>query len=362
MKSTMDALVFMRPGDYSIEKVPIPIESPGGFLLKVYACALCGSDLRTLRSGHRRITPPLVLGHEMAGIVERLGPQYHGPLKVGDNVAVSPPVYCGECEYCQDGRFELCENLVEMAQKWPGSFAEFVAIPEEAIPLSIRNLPQDMNLIHAAVSEPIAACVNAQEIGKINLGDTVAIIGAGPVGCIHSALAKLKGASKVIIADISPERLEISRGFFPDHTIDVNEKNIIEEVRELTDGKGAEVVITANPVPQTQIQAVEMCKKGGRILIFGGLPKNNNKPGIDMNIVHYNGLQIYGTTSFAPRHHELAIKLMYQYKIPVDRFVTIFKLSEFENGSRLALDGKITKAVFIPDEEFIERKSSLEKK
>ena len=350
----MDALVFRGPGDYSIERVDIPQETPEGFLVRVKACALCGSDLRTLRSGHRGVSPPWILGHEMAGVVERLGNNYDGLLKVGEKVAVSPPVYCGMCEYCQDGRFELCENIKEMAQEWPGSFAEFVAIPKEAIPLSIRHIPADMPFEQAAICEPIAACINAQEKGNIGLGDTVVVIGAGPVGCIHSALAKNRGAYKVIIADISPERLETSKNFGPDHVVNADEKDLVEEVKKLTDGKGAEVVVTANPVPQTQVQAVEICKKGGRILLFGGLPKNNSKPGIDMNIVHYEGLQIFGTTSFAPRHHELAIKLMHQNKIPVSKFIRKFRLSDFQKGSRLALDGKITKAVFIPDKEFTE--------
>lgn len=351
MKS-MKALVFRAPGDYHVEEVPFPKVQPNGLLIKVAACALCGSDLRTLRFGHRRVKPPWILGHELSGTVAKLGRDYKGQLKVGDTLAVGPPVYCQKCEFCQDGKYDLCENMREIAQDWPGGFAEYIAIPEEAIPLSLRRVPKGMNLIHAAVSEPVASCVNAQEKAAIGLGDVVVVIGSGPIGCIHTALAKVRGADKVFIADAVEERLEVSKAFHPDQIINVTERDLIIEVMRLTFEKGADVIITANPAPETQVQAMEIAKKGGRILLFGGLPKGNSKPGIDTNLIHYRGLHVIGSTSFSPRHHRFALQLINDKKLPIESFIKKFKLSDFEKGARLALNGKITKAIFIPDKLF----------
>jgi len=123
----------------------------------------------------------------------------------------------------------------------------------------------------------------------------------------------------------------------------------VEEVLRLTEGKGADVVITATPAPQAVVQAVEMAKKGGRILLFGGLPKQASKPGVDMNIVHYNALHLMGTTIFAPRHQRMALELVRSARIPADRLVTHrLPLSDFRKGAELALAGKVLKAVFFP--------------
>jgi L-iditol 2-dehydrogenase len=225
-----------------------------------------------------------------------------------------------------------------------------VAIPEEAVKLgTIQQIPPGLDPAVAAISEPVSSCVNAQERGKVGLGDTVAVIGAGPIGCIHLALARARGADRLIIADILEERLRMADDFAPDHSINAGEQDLVEAVLELTDGKGAEVVITANPAPVTQVQAVEMARKAGRILLFGGLPKDNSKPGIDTNIVHYNALTLIGTTTFAPRHQMTALRLLADGRVPGEAVITHrFPLSEFEKGARMALEGVVRKAVFLP--------------
>jgi len=183
----------------------------------------------------------------------------------------------------------------------------------------------------------------------VGLGDTVAVLGAGPIGSTHSSVARARGASRVFITDIQPERLEMAQAFSPDATINGSEVNVVEEIRRLTGGKGADVVVTATPAPAAQVQAVEMARKGGRILIFGGLPKDNSKPGIDMNIVHYNALHLIGTTIFAPRHQRQALELLASGRIPGEKLITHrFALEQFVEGANLALAGRALKAVFHP--------------
>ena len=350
MTETMKAVMVRAPMQFDLEDVPVPDVPEQGLLLGVKACGLCGSDLRTLRSGHRKVVFPWVIGHEICGVVAQVGPGYQGRWQIGDLLAVGPPAYCGVCEFCLNGQYEFCEGYLEIAQAWPGGFAEYVAIPEECVKLgAIELVPDGLEPVFAAVVEPISSCINAQEKGKVGLGDTVVIIGSGPIGCIHISLARARGADKVFVADIVDDRLKLAEPFEPDATINVSRVDLVEEVRRLTNDRGADVVVTATPASIAQVQAVEMAKKGGRILLFGGLPKDNSKPGVDMNIVHYNALHLIGTTTFAPRHFRLALKLVASGRIPADKLVTCrFPLSEFKQGARMALEGKVLKAVFLP--------------
>ncbi len=350
MTETMKAVVVRAPMAFDVEDVPIPDAPEGGLLLDVKACGLCGSDLRTLRSGHRKVTFPWIIGHEICGTVVEVGPGYAGKWQKGDLLAVGPLAYCGVCDFCLDGQYELCENYLEIAQAWPGGFAEYVGIPEACVKLgTIRRVPAGLDPAFAAISEPISSCVHAQEKAQIGLGDTVVIIGAGPVGCIHTSLARARGADRIFVADIVQDRVDLAEMFEPDAAINASEADLVEEVRKLTAGAGADVIITATPAPVASVQAVEMARKGGRILIFGGLPKDNSKPGVDMNIVHYNALHVIGTTIFAPRHHRLALSFAASGRLPVDKLVTHrFPLAEFKQGATMALEGKVLKAVFLP--------------
>ena len=350
MTDTMKAVVVRAPMQFEVEDVPIPQVPEGGFLVKVAACALCGSDMRTLRSGHPRVNFPWTIGHETCGRVARLGVRYEGPWKEGDLVAIGPLAYCGKCEYCQDGQYELCPDYFEIGQRWPGGFADYLAIPEACARLgTIQRVPDGMDPALASLSEPISSCINAQEKGQVGLGDTVLIIGAGPIGSIHVCLARARGADKVYVADIVEDRLKLIEAFQPDATINAARVDLVQEVRRLTGGRGPDVVITATPAPVAPVQAVEMARKGGRILVFGGLPKNESKPGVDMNLVHYRSLHLIGTSIFAPRHFRLALKLVISGRIPGDKLITHrFPLSEFKRGASMALEGKVMKAAFLP--------------
>lgn len=350
MRSTMKAVIVNAPGDYGLYEVPVPPVPESGMLLKVMACGLCGSDLRTLRYGHHRVTLPFTIGHEVCGEVVDTGSNYQGSWQEGDILSVSPLVYCGTCVFCRNGRLELCMDYKELAQSWPGGLAEYMVIPEEAVIRgTIQKIPGDMDPVHATLIEPLSSCVNAQEKGRVGEGDTVVIIGAGPVGTLHVALSRVHGADRIIVADIDDSRLEMVKEYEPDHIINALRTALVREVRNLTDGYGADVVITANADPGTQVQAVEMAKKGGRILLFGGLPADRAMVTINMNTVHYNALELIGTTIFAPRHNQLAMQLIAGGEISAERFITHrFPLEGFNEGARLALEGKARKVVFIP--------------
>ncbi|UCG59352.1 MAG: alcohol dehydrogenase catalytic domain-containing protein [Phycisphaerales bacterium] len=350
MKSTMKAVVVRAPMDFDIEEVPIPDCPWEGLLLKVHACGLCGSDLRTLRHGHRKVTFPWIIGHETSGQVVQKGAAAPGGWKVGDMLAVGSIVFCGKCRFCTNGKYELCEDYREMAQAWPGGFAEYVVVPKEALKLgSVESVPDSLDPAIAGVAEPISSCINAQEKAQVGPGDTVVIIGVGPIGCIHIDLAKVRSAAKVIATDIAQSRLDLAADYEPDHLINAAETDLVEQVRKLTHGRGADVVVTANPDPTAQIRAVEMAGKGGRILLFGGLPTDESRPGIDTNLVHYNALHLIGTTIYAPRHYRTALELLAGGQICGERFVTHrFALADFRLAVKEAMAGKVRKAVLMP--------------
>lgn len=347
----MKAVLIRAPMDFGVVDVESPACPSDGLLFKVLACGLCGSDLRTLRSGHHRVKLPFVVGHEIAAEVVEVGQHYAGPWRKADRLSIAPLVYCGVCDFCAEGRLELCENYREIGQAWPGGLAQYMALPGEALRLgTIRRIPDGLAPWLAAVAEPISSCVHAQEKGAIGLGDTVAILGTGPIGCIHIMLARARGASKVIVADVNASRLAVATTFGPDTVIDASTTDLVTAVKQASGGRGADCVITANPVPESQVQALEMVRKGGRVLLFGGLPPEKSRPGLDTNRIHYNALHVMGTTIFAPRHQAQALDLLAGGRIDGHRLVTHrMALSAFAEGARAALAGEALKAVFEPN-------------
>lgn len=344
----MKAIVLSGPEAYAMQEIDKPVCPENGLLLKVSYCGLCGSDLRTLRSGHKNVKYPAVIGHEVSGIIAEVGRKYEGPLCVGDRLAVAPNVYCGECRFCKAGRYEYCENLRELAQHWPGGFAEYMAIPYEALRNgTIQPLSPNAKLEYACIAEPPSSCINAQEKLQISLGDHVLVIGAGPIGCIHANVAKIRGAASVIMADISDERLALTADFGADTCINSAKEDLVQAIMDLTEGKGVDVVITANPVPITQAQAIQVAAKAGRIAFFGGLPHDKSENVLNSNMIHYKGLHIIGTTGFAPRHHIMALELINSGRIPGEKLVThILPLEQFAQGVSLASRGEAMKVVF----------------
>lgn len=347
----MRALVFLEPGKMEIQDVPDPVCTERGMVIKVEACGICGSDLRTYRNGHPRVIPPWIIGHEVAGVVVEVGKEVRD-FKVGDRVAVAPPVYCGKCWYCKRGIYYLCINQRELAQAWPGGFAEYMALPEEALAFgSIHQIPDGLSFEEAAISEPASSCVNAHEIVGTSLEDTVAIIGAGPIGCFHVEIARARGARKIILMDVLESRLELARKFSPDHLLQniPGSKEYIDRVRELTDGLGASVVVVACPSGEAQKDALAMAAKGGRVLFFGGLPKDQSQVLFDSNLIHYRGLHVIGATTFSPKHHQIVLDMFAQEKIHAKDYIThILPLERFAEGIEELSRGEALKVVLRP--------------
>ena len=191
-----------------VDKPKVPVNS---ILIRVEACAICGSDLRIVSGKDKRAKFPLIIGHEMAGIVEQIGERVDG-FKEGDKVTVAPGISCGKCRMCKKGLQNLCENMISIGYFYPGAFAQYMVPPPLALTQGFVNkIPENLSLDDATSVEPLACCINGQEIVKITRKDTVAIIGAGPIGCMHVELCHIRGCKKIILLQRSQPRLDIAK-------------------------------------------------------------------------------------------------------------------------------------------------------
>lgn len=310
----MKAAIFYGPLDLRIEERSVPRVGKGDVLVRVEACAICGTDVRIFHFGHRAITQPQILGHEIAGVIAEKGEGVEG-YEVGERVVVDPIVSCGQCFFCQRGLTNLCLAFKRTTEAfgyfYPGGFAEYVLVPEKAVRRgNLVGFPEMLSFEEAAISEPMACALNGQLLSWVGLGDRVLVIGAGPVGCMHVTLAKVLGATRVLVAEVQEARLEEAKKFGADRLINPAKENLKDVVLEETQGIGPDVVIVAASSRKAQEEAVELAAPRGRVNFFGGLPKDDRMVSIDGNAVHYKELYIHGTSGATTSHIRTCLDLM----------------------------------------------------
>jgi len=321
----MKVLRFYAPGDVRLEDAPRPQIGADEVLLRVKNCSTCGTDVKIFHNGHQNITPPRVMGHEVAGEVAEVGANVHG-WAVGDRAQVIAAVPCGDCYECRKGWMEICENQTSVGYQYDGGFAEYMVVPRQVLAVDgLNRIPDGVGYDEASAAEPFACAINAQEQLGIEAGDTVVVFGAGPIGCIHIRIARgVHQAGTVILVDVNAERLAMSADAVqPDHVIDASSVDVVEEVMRLTGGRGADVVITATAANVTQEQAIAMAARNGRISFFGGLPKTNPTITCDSNLVHYRQLHIHGANGSAPAHNKRALEYIASGLVPVKDLITV---------------------------------------
>ena len=321
----MLALRFYAPEDLRLEDVPEPTCGTGEVKIRVKNCSTCGTDVKIRKNGHQNLTPPRIIGHEIAGEVVEVGSGVAGDWKPGDRVQVIAAVPCGKCHECRKGWMAVCQNQTSVGYQYDGGFAEYMIVPREVLAVDGMNrIPDGVGFAEASAAEPFACAINAQEQLGIEPGDDVVIFGAGPIGCMHVRIARgVHRAGRVILVDINSERLKMSADAVqPDVVINASEVNIVEEIMKLTDGRGADVIITATPANITQEQAVSMAARNGRISFFGGLPKTNPTITLDSNLVHYRQLHIHGANGSAPEHNRRALDYIASGEVPVADLIT----------------------------------------
>jgi L-iditol 2-dehydrogenase len=321
-----------------------------GLVMKVEASGVCGSDLRRWLEGPPAGTPYIIQGHELAGTVVETGPGVKG-FQTGDRVAVAPDIHCGRCWYCRKGLFNLCPDLrlLGITPGCDGGFAEYICLTGEVLANGIvHRMPDGLSFEEGALAETLSSVLAAQDHCRLSLGETLVVLGAGPIGCLHTVVAQARGA-RVIVGEPSPVRRRIVEQFQPGAIVDVTTQDVISEVRRLTDGLGADVVICANPVASTQTQAVEMSRRGGRIVLFGGLPKASPMVSLDANLIHYGEKVVLGAFSYHPSYHEEALRALARKVIDAGQFITHTRpLSRIGEAFQIAASGEALKVMVMP--------------
>jgi len=299
----------------------IPAPREGEILIRVKSCAVCGTDIKVFHHGHKHIVFPRVTGHELSGIIEKIGSNVKN-FKEGDRVAVAPAIPCGQCYYCRRGWQSMCDNLKAIGYHFDGGFAEYMIVPEVAVRNGcVNKIPDNVNFDQAAIAEPLACVINGQQLSRVEMGDTVLILGAGPIGCLHAELAKNIGASKVILADIVQQRLDMAK-FTGAITVNSKQTNLKEFVSELTDGRMADRVIVAVGLAEAQEQSLDLVAKRGSVNFFGGLPKESPFAKLNTNVLHYGESFVTGTHGSTPLHNKLALDFISAGKFHIDNYIT----------------------------------------
>lgn len=346
----MKAALYSGPKDLQVVDVDAPSITAGELMIRIRACATCGTDAKIFNHGHPRLRPPQIIGHEIAGEIVEIGANVSG-YGIGDRVQVIAAIPCGECWACTAGKMQICINQLSMGYQFPGGFAEYMVIPNEVIRVNgVNRIPDGLSFEEAAAAEPLACALNAQELVNVGPGDVVLVMGAGPIGCMHVRLARALGAQQVFLADINAGRLALSANAVkPDAAIDMSVVDIESEVARLTNGIGPSVIITAAPSGAAQEQAIRMLRPGGRVSFFGGLPKDKPMISVDSNLVHYKELILAGANGSAPDHNRRALELMASGRVPVADLLTHkVALTDVQKAIDLVLSGEAIKVVVVP--------------
>ncbi len=292
----MTAAVMLEPGVIRLEERPLPVPEADEALVKVMAVGICGSDMHYYE--HGRIGPyvvekPIILGHECAGVIAAVGANVTS-VRVGDRVAVEPGITCGRCDACKQGRYNLCPEVSFLATPpVDGAFVQYIKIREDFL----FPIPDHLSFEEASLNEPFSVGIHAAKRTGLRPGDSVAIIGMGPVGLMAVAAAKAFGAAKIIAADLEPFRLEAARKIGADHVINVAEQDALAEIKRWTGGKGVDVAFETAGNPKALQTTLASLRRGGKMAVIG-LPQQDEIP-LNVPFIADNEVDIYGIFRYA---------------------------------------------------------------
>jgi threonine dehydrogenase-like Zn-dependent dehydrogenase len=348
----MLAATYTQGSGFAVREIPRPAPDGDGLVLRVRAASICGTDVKIIRSGHRKLADGqcIVLGHEFIGTVEQLGSRVSG-YAVGQRVGVVPNAGCGHCEACVRGQANYCPEYTAFGIDRDGGHATHVGLPGRFLTQgNVIPLPDSVSDQEASLLEPFSCVVNGLRVSRLELGDTVVIFGAGPMGLMHALLSRAAGAGLVIMVDPQEERLAKAQELGCDLALDPTTADIRDRVFRESNGRGADVVITACPVPEVQTQALALLAPFGRLCLFGGLPKGCGQVPLDTNAIHYGNFVVTGSTGGSVEDYRIALKLVAGRRVDLTRVVScVFPLAELETAYSTALAGPGGKVVLVAE-------------
>lgn len=345
----MQAAVYLGNGELDVREVKLPSLQSGEVLLKVEANTICGTDLRIANgSKSKGVLTPRILGHEVAGTVVEVG---NGVTQValGDLVAMTPSIFCYSCNACQQGTFNLCQNVLVLGHAIDGGLADYIVVPAMAV--STGNLTVASSALdpaEVALAEPLSCVLHGQGIIGIRLDDVVLVIGGGAIGQLHAQVAKASGARTVIVSEPVASRRALASELGADIVVDPMTEDLPAVVKEATGGLGADVVIVCIGVPQLINGAFEAARPRGKVNLFAGFPKDVMSQ-FDANLIHYKELTVTGSSNSTSAEMQKAVSLIESGRINVSKLITHrFALAEIESALTAAVDPDALKVAVIP--------------
>lgn len=316
----MKSIQYWGPQDIRYEEVSIKPLAEGEALVKVESALTCGTDVKTYRRGHPVLIKqvPSGFGHEFSGVVAKVGKNVEG-FEIGERVVAANSAPCGECFYCKREEFNLCENLHLLN----GAYAEYITVPERIVKKNMLKIPDTLSFDKAAFCEPLANVVHGVERTNIKEGQTVGIIGIGPIGLMFAKLAKLKGA-KVIAAGRNPLKLKLAEEFAQaDEIIDLNKYPNPEKIfLSLTEeNKGLDVAVECVGLPSIWERMFSLVRPGGTVHFFGGC-KSGSTVTFDTTKMHYCDIRMMSVFHHTPEYFRQALELIASNQVPVEKLIT----------------------------------------
>jgi len=340
----MKAAVVHGHNDIRLEDVPTPEAAPGEVVLRVQGSGVCATDVKILGGASVPSVLPTILGHEIAGEIVEVGRDVGG-FSIGDRVTTYPIAACGQCFYCNQGKHNLCLEERGFGHGIDGGFAEYVRVPKRIVDLGgvlqIGNLPYDL----AALVEPVSCCVAAANQCGTSTGQTVTIVGCGPLGLFHTIVSKARGA-RVIVVDPSPERLSLAVSLGADEAINPDAVSVVDETKRLT-GIGADIVIAAVGIPAVIESSFGLVRNGGVFNIFGGTP-SGEKLELDPRWLHYGEINLTGTFASSLSDFKQALPFVEKHSDPVSRVISDrCGLEDIVSAVERVKTGQSTKSVIL---------------
>lgn len=345
----MKALLLSEYKKLEVTDLPRPVPGPEEVLVQVSACGICGSDVHGYDGTSGRRIPPIVMGHEAAGIIAETGPgvsEFHA----GDRVTFDSTVYCGKCDYCLSGQMNLCDNRQVVGvscgdYRRAGAFAEYVIVPQRIL----YRLPDTLSFPEAAMLEAVSVALHAVNVSELKGGEAALVLGAGMIGLLTLQAARAAGASRVFIADIDPTRLKLAKDMGADETLALSGPALAAEVIRLTGGKGADVALEAVGRNETVSAAIDSVRKGGTVTLIGNIAPEVTLP---LQKVVTRQIRLQGTAASSGEYPK-AIELMTSGKIRVKPLITA--VAPLEEGPRwferlYAHEPNLMKIVLAPSE------------
>lgn len=339
----MKAAVYYDTDDIRCEELPRPQIGKGEILVRVRSCGLCGTDIGKIVE--RTVTPPVVLGHEVAGDVVEVGEGIKN-LRSGDRVFVAHHVPCFTCHYCRHGNHSLCQQF-RSTNIDPGGFAEYIRVPAPNVEKTTFLLPEDLSYEEASLIESTACCLRAIRRCPIQPGDTVVVVGVGPMGLLNLQLALLLGAGQAIALDLIEQRLEVAKKFGAKHSVNPGRENPLEVVKQLTEGRGADVAVVAVGNTAAIAQAIKLVRGGGTVVLFAESPPRSSLS-LDPNIIYHSEVNLIGSYSSTPQGQRIALELIKTGRLRVKELITHrFPLERLSEAVTLAREARESLKIII---------------